>query len=205
MNRVLENLIIYLQWVIVTSAAFPVGMLAGSAILVSAGMPSDSDALLLGSYLLTGILVAIAQLLVLRRRITSSSLWIVLTAVGVGAGGWIAARILGSSSNALTALLAGALGGLAPGLLQVGQLSSPSWKRGEWLLLTIAVWGFAYFCGSFLASQDSVVSSMFAIAYAQHVALVGWAISGMFAVLLLLLFTPIAKRREITGRIAWLP
>ncbi len=205
MNRLLEHLIIYLQWFIVTSIAFPIGMLAGSAILVSFGVPSDSEGLLVGSFMLTGVLVAIAQLLILNRSITRSSLWIVLTAIGIGVGGWIAAHVLGGSSLPLTALMAGALGGLAPGLLQVGLLNSPSWKRGEWLLLTVAGWGLAHFSGSLFILQGNLVDSVLAIGFAQRLALNGWAISGLIGVLLLLFFTPIARRRELSGRIAWLP
>jgi hypothetical protein len=205
MNRVLEHLIIYLQWFIVTSIAFPVGMIAASVLLVSIGIASDSIWLTLGTFSLTGILVGFAQLIVLGGKVSNSSVWLGLSAIGVGVGGWTTVLVLSGSSTLLSAILAGLLGGLAAGLLQVGSLRSTSWKRGEWLLLTPLSWMLAILTGSLFLSQGTMLSSLQGIGPMQSVMMTGWAISGLVAVLLLLFFTPIAKRRELSGRIVWLP
>lgn len=203
MNRVLEHLIVYLQWLIVTAVAFPVGLLASSTVLVSLGVPLESDLLGPVSSLLTGILVAIAQLLVLGEA--KRNLWIAITAVGVAAGSWITIRVIGTSSIPFTALLGGLLGGIVPGMLQLGLINTRLWKRGEWLLLTVVGWGLAYLIGGLFLSNAASVTGLLAIESSQHLALVGWSTTGLFAVLLLLLFTPIARRRELSGRITWLP
>ncbi len=203
MNRFLEHLIVYLQWLIVTAVAFPVGILAGSTIFVSLGVSPGSTLLQPVSSLLTGVLVAIAQLLVV--GIANRNLWIGFTSIGIAAGSWITLLVIGTSSLPFTALLGGLLGGIVPGMLQLGLINSSSWKRGEWLLLTAAGWGLAFWIGSLFQASSDPVSGLLAIESTQRVALAGWSTTALLAVLLLLLFTPIARRRELSERINWLP
>ena len=203
MNRFLEHLIVYLQWLIVTAVAFPVGMLAGSTILFTLGLPVDSTLFASVGALLTGVLVALAQLLV--QGDTKRNLWIGLTATGIAAGSWITNTVLGASPLPSTALLGGLLGGSVPGLLQLGLINARFWKRGEWLLLTCAGWGLASFLGALFQSNFDPAAGLSSLSSSQHIGLVGWSTTALLAVLLLMLFTPIARRREIKDRISWLP
>jgi hypothetical protein len=205
MNRALENIIVYLQWFIVTAIAYPVGTMAGAALALPLGAEPDSTGYLLLTGLVSGILIAVAQLLLLRQETVGIEWWIALTAVGVMLGGWSAALILEESTGFLSAVLAGVLGSIVPAALQVAMLRTNRWGRVEWGLLTVAAWIFAFAVGEIVISGGRLDAALLTLGQTQTLAMIGWAIGVLMATLLLLFFTPIARRRELSGRIPWLP
>jgi hypothetical protein len=205
MNRVLENVIVYLQWFILTAIAYPVGTMAGAAFALPLGVEPDSTWYLLLTGLVSGVFIAVAQLLLLQRQTVGSEWWIVLTAIGVMLGGWLAALILEGSVDFFMAVLAGTAGALLPAVLQVTLLRSKLWSRVEWGALTFTAWIFAYAAGEIVISGGRLDNALSSLGYTQTLAMVGWAVGVLLAVLLLLFFTPIVRRRELSGRIPWLP
>lgn len=205
MNRVIENIIVYLQWFVLTAIAYPVGTMAGAGIALPLGVEPDSTMYLLLTGLVSGILVAVAQLLLVRRQTVGSKWWIVLTGIGFALGGWLSALILEGSIDFFMAVLAGTAGALLPAVLQITLLRSNAWSRVEWGVLTFASWIFAYAVGEIVISGGRLDAALSSLGYTQTLAMVGWAVGVLLAVLLLLFLTPIARRRELTGRITWLP
>lgn len=205
MNRALENTIVYLQWFIVTSIAYPVGTLAGAAIALPFGARPESTGYLLLTGLVSGVLIAVAQLVLIRGQTAGSERWIALTAIGVMLGGWLAALILEGSIDFFMAVLAGTAGAMLPAVIQVTLLRSSVWTRIEWAALTFFAWIFAYATGEIVVSGGRLDAALTTLGHTQTLAMVGWAVGVLLAVLLLLLFTPIARRRDLSGRISWLP
>jgi hypothetical protein len=205
MNRALENTIVYLQWFIVTSIAYPVGTMAGAAIALPLGARPESTGYLLLTGLVSGVLIAVAQLVLIRRQTAGSEWWITLTSIGVMLGGWLAALILEGSIDFFMAVLAGKAGAMLPAAIQVTLLRSSVWTRIEWATLTFSAWIFAYATGEIVVSGGRLDAALTTLGHTQTLAMVGWAVGVLLAVLLLLLFTPIARRRDLSGRITWLP
>jgi hypothetical protein len=205
MDRALENAIIYLQWFILTAIAYPVGALAGAAIALPLGVEPESTGYLLLTGFVSGVLIAVAQLLLLRRQTVGSEWWILLTAVCVTLGSWLSALILEGSVDFFMAILAGTAGAMLPAVLQVTMLRSMTWTRIEWVVLTFSAWIFAYGVGEVVISGGRLDEALTTLGHTQTLAMIGWAIGALIAVLLLLFFTPIARRRELSGRIQWLP
>ena len=129
MNRVIENIIVYLQWFIVTAIAYPVGIIAGAALALPLGAQPDSTGYLLLTGLVSGVLIAVAQLLLLRKETVGSEWWISLTAVGVMLAGWLAALILEGSMDFITAIVAGISGAIVPAVVQIAMLRSDRWSH----------------------------------------------------------------------------
>jgi len=205
MNRLIENLIVYLQWFILTAVFYPVGTMAGAAVTLPFGLEPGSTVYLLITGFVSGVLVAVAQLLMLRRQTVGSEWWILLTALSVMFGGWLASLILEGSVDFFMALLAGTAGAMLPAVLQVTLLRSTAWSRVEWAALTFFAWIFAYGTGEIFVSGGRLDAALTTLGHTQTLAMLGWAVGALVAVLLLLFFTPIARRRELSGRITWLP
>ena len=205
MNRHIENAIFYLQWFIVSSVAFPVGAIAAASVVPTLGTREVTLGLLLILALFIGLLLGVAQLLVLQYEAPSPWLWLLLTVAGMEAATIITGFWLVDAYRGWVAAGIGALAGAVLGLLQLPMIRETPWKRGEWLAVTIVGWGVAHGVGQLFIREGNAPGLFGSVVQAQHAAIIGWAIGGLLAVFILLFLTPIAKRREISGRIRWLP
>jgi len=116
MNRHIENAIFYLQWFIVSSVAFPVGAIAAASVVPTLGTREVTLGLLLILALFIGLLLGVAQLLVLQYKAPSPWLWLLLTVAGMEAATIITGFWLGPARRHHRLGHRGSPGGVHPAL-----------------------------------------------------------------------------------------
>jgi hypothetical protein len=139
-----------IKWIITTSVAWPVGIIGAiifSELIVSIFYHKTTN-LVVG--LCVGAVIGYSQWLVLKKNFSVSSFWGLACAIGVGVP-FIAGTILDEigikslpDSETLSAFIAGIIGGLLSGLLQMRLLKPYSLKSSWWLVISTMGWGLCF-------------------------------------------------------------
>jgi hypothetical protein len=136
-----------LLWIVATFGGF-----LGSLLLIEIGDKSDIG---VTQAALGGLAIAFPQGLILRRTIFSvqwvlSTLlaWATITAIGIGAVGWIVPTTEFIPLRLLTGATYGAIGGFGIGLAQWWAIRQPAPWAWQWIFISSASWAIAVPLGS---------------------------------------------------------
>ncbi|AFY33162.1 hypothetical protein [Calothrix sp. PCC 7507] len=136
-----------LQWIVATFSGFLLSLL-----LIEIGEKSDIGVL---QAIIGGLTVAISQSLILRQPMLSlkwvlSTIlgWVVITAMGVGAVGWIVPTTQQLPTRILSGLIYGTIGGFGIGFAQWLAIYQPVPLAWRWIFITAASWAVAIPIGS---------------------------------------------------------
>lgn len=148
----------WLGWA-VAFVGFPLGGVVAAALIGPITTPLAGA---LGGAV-TGAIIGAAQWLVLRRRLSLTSGWIAVTALGMGAGLALGIALLGTSTDGAALLLHGLITGTSIGIAQFVLLRSVSGRAPVWVLIVALGWALGWMItravGVDLALQWSVFGS----------------------------------------------
>lgn len=140
-----------LQWIFATFSGFLLSLL-----LIEIGEKSDIGVL---QAVIGSLAVAISQSLILRQPMLSLKWvfctllgWVVITAIGVGAIGWIVPTTEHLPLRILSGLISGAIGGFGIGFAQWLAIYQPVPSAWRWILISAASWSVAIPIGSAIGS-----------------------------------------------------
>jgi len=205
-----------LQWVALTV----VGLVAGLALALAIGVPIFA---ILGAMVGTpvvlsfvGLGIGTAQWPIIRRHMTSSWWWVVLSALGMAlglsagvvlveqigraiVGGPLNFRSLGVAARAASFAAIGLLGGGALGLAQWIVMRRHAASCGRWIRVNAGSLGAGLACGSLLA--DALVVRVGSLASTAILLLIGSAVAGAFTARALAeIFPPASQPVSQPGR-----
>jgi hypothetical protein len=154
------RLLFTLQWTLATFSAFLISLL-----FIEIGETPDVGILqaAIGSFA-----IAFAQTLVLKDRIlpvwwmlSISMAWVVITAIGIGAVGWVVPSTNVFVFRISKSLIQGTLAGLAIGLVQWFAIRKQYPYSSQWIQVTCVSWAIAMPVGSLIGMLLHEVTQIF--------------------------------------------
>ena len=125
----------FLVWML-TFLGFPVG--GALAILLVGSIDGAADSALGGAA--AGMVIGVAQWLVLRGRLGMTPLWIAATTLGLALGDGVGAALTGAGTTIGDLLVTGLISGVAVGLPQGALLGGRVRAPGSWPLVVALAW-----------------------------------------------------------------
>ncbi len=195
----------WLQWCIVTSLSWSVGIIFAEGIFQLVGIDLTYKARLIGISLIAGALVGIAQRHVLQPPVKTFPGWVAASTVGALFGMIASAGVLSLNRSGWSWILAGAIGGFITGAAQALTLHNQRGLRAGWTQGSTVSWTAAFLIGFRLLQNPTPEFTPPIDLALLLTALAGWVVISLLAVITLLAISPTNLSREDRVRLFDLP
>jgi hypothetical protein len=186
----------WLLWVLVTGIAWPASVFLTVLLIEYSPFPASTGLEIALDILLGSLLIAAAQLLILRPDVKGIGLWLGTSLIGWSAGNALILTSGQVSNLPWVLIIAAAFGGGVYGWFQ--GLGVGDWSIGGfgWVIQSAVSWIAAYSLGIILQPRPTL-GDLWSARGIMEQGLVGWGVLSVAAALILVVAVPREKRRDL--------
>jgi hypothetical protein len=189
--------------IIVMAVCWPVGLFTAMSTLQFFNLDLSSVPLIIWVGAIAGSLLGIAQWLTLEHKIDDFRIWMLATILGTVIGLTVTLSISRQVNLGWAWIVAGVLGGAILGLSQSLSITINQRLDLSWILITSTSWGLAFIIGLGLTPEFSSAANIMSTDAILMIWIIGWGILGILTIFIVLVMSPIDKRRDRNVPMQW--